>query len=661
MNDKTETNKLAQKCFHLLWELYKNDMEALDNMTSCLLQILSEYDSHGDAGSPLYNLPEDLGLVKRFFFPWNDYIGERSEAIAFFQKINHDRQLGNIPDERLSSDSVFPSSDLEAILQGLQLRLQALMQQAENVILNYIQNRLNTPYDDKDLLATCIGSDLATKFQSAQSNLSLLLFAVPGSGKTRSLRRLLSHNYGFYFQSCSVDTTPAGIHEPCRLPGSRDSASIWRFFQYVESHFEDKPKSASFWMTICFRNLVQWRIHMLSRFFILVAQHFPDLGHQVPSLLPLVWLDLQTSDAVDLFDQVLQLSCILPTSFMRPIYTAVRLGVDFSKDSLALIREHKLYFCLDEAQSDLSISTQYGMGAFVPQNLFDHWIFAFRECRQWCEQQQATSPSPAIRMVYSGTSLDIQLAYERLKTQSSLNYAMIAGGASNSLFEPIEKWSQYPLVDDDEGFGVILQDHGTIDIIREKFLANGENLYNHIVISARALRGRPRWFSQYAQAVNILLLSDCQDNTLGPGISAAAEMVYLQIINDLRARIQLLKGDQNRLRVVRSLCKVVVRCYLWDCPMTFPTEDGPTMIAEAFAAMNVVDGIESYYLAERAAAEAAWLEFSASDNGEPSMVDEELLEFLGHNEHDPRVFGKASEVYLAWVSVVRRIYHYYVC
>ena len=51
-------------------------------------------------------------------------------------------------------------------------------------------------------------ADLATitdgmKIPSSKAG-SLVLFAVSGSGKTRSIERLLSRHFGFYFQACFV-------------------------------------------------------------------------------------------------------------------------------------------------------------------------------------------------------------------------------------------------------------------------------------------------------------------------------------------------------------------------------------------------------------------------------------------------------------------------
>lgn len=641
-------------------------MDILDQMTASLFQTASEIYSYEPARPPFCDTPDHLRLIKSFFFPWDKSNRILSEAsFNFYRQVNGDRQH-ILNDERIlrccntltqpldASAEIFISSNLESILDTLHQRLQTSVLQARTEIQEFLKSKLNSPYGNMEIWSSSIGVDLTTAYHQNQENFSLLLFAVPGSGKTRSLRRLLSHHYGLYFQSCSVEPTSNGIHGPSRRPGSKDSNSLLKFLEHADSHSGVMPRLISFWITGCFKTLLKWRIHMLQQFVNFVG-HLSTLAHHNPNFFPKIWFDLQTSDQLDLFDQVFQLLCMLPTSFNPRHVAHSRRIWEFSVDSLQSTQIPALFICLDEAQADLGIQMQHNMASTGPENLFEHWIFAFRQVRE-DHQKSASKPSPTIiRTIYAGTSLEIQKVNESLQSRSSHYYAFLETSASNDPFEPVRKWSRFPLIENDSQFRALLIDQGTLTIIEENFSTISNDLCGIIVRSGIALWGRPRWSSLYAQAVNEVLRSNVpiDISILSARIQTAAKNVYIQIIQDLRERLQLLINDTSRRKVVLSLCEVVTKCYLWDRPIAFAEEDVPDMVADAFAVMKTIEGVESYYLAEKTAVDAAWTVFSHSINGSPSMVDEELNKFLGHHQHDNRLFGKAAEVYLAWVSCFR--------
>lgn len=272
--------------------------------------------------------------------------------------------------------------------------------QAITEIQRFLQSKADDSHNDEEIRSSSMGADLATSYQQNTHNSSLLLFAVPGSGKTRSLRRLLSQRFGPYFQACSVDSTFTGIHDTSRCPWSRDSNSLFKFIKHVPSQVLTEPLK-DFWISCCFQALVQSRLYLLSQF-IKLSESFPQFGERSPSLLPKFWFDLQTSDEMDPFDEMLQLSCIW-SAFGEAFLNLIFKGGYF-KDSMQAIQQPWVFFCLDEAQSDLKIQIPDSCGTLGPKTLFDHWVFAFRHAGRWYRkktgsQSQACANIPSFKIL----------------------------------------------------------------------------------------------------------------------------------------------------------------------------------------------------------------------------------------------------------------------
>jgi hypothetical protein len=110
--------------------------------------------------------------------------------------------------------------------QRLQNRLAKIVEKTKADITQFLGKNRYRQYQPSDS-HTINEVQLAEEIDSLKLKMpdasSVVLFAVSGSGKTRSIERLVSRHFGFFFQACSVPSRPQGLHDARRTSGSRDS------------------------------------------------------------------------------------------------------------------------------------------------------------------------------------------------------------------------------------------------------------------------------------------------------------------------------------------------------------------------------------------------------------------------------------------------------
>lgn len=127
--------------------------------------------------------------------------------------------------------------------QGLRERFDRTVTEARQTMKAFLEAKLEDPED--------ITEDYSLRDYSGETNLihemdlrkeeapncsSVLLFAVSGSGKTRRIEHLLSQNFGFYFQACTLpaDFALCGLHGPRKIDGAGDTSLLAKIMKHSE-------------------------------------------------------------------------------------------------------------------------------------------------------------------------------------------------------------------------------------------------------------------------------------------------------------------------------------------------------------------------------------------------------------------------------------------
>ena len=308
---------------------------------------------------------EDVDLIRKFLYP-SDWTQEDALAtdITYLSKLDsYRRDIMGIQDEELKNYTqnfielynrtllpfVEPSYDRRfwhwySYRSSLQNRFTECLKKTGQSIEQFLKDNRDRQHEDHS--SGAINEvDLATitdgmKIPSSKAG-SLVLFAVSGSGKTRSIERLLSRHFGFYFQACFVTLQPQGLHNAWRNPGSKDTLLLGKMIRFARSiHQGVREVNEASWVTKWLVSLINYRIAVFARF-LTVAKELPF----PMEFLPRLWFELQVSNREDLFDEGFQLACLtdIPLTVMKDAHELI-------EEQLGLAQ---MNFYLDEAQADI--------------------------------------------------------------------------------------------------------------------------------------------------------------------------------------------------------------------------------------------------------------------------------------------------------------------
>ncbi|PMD13487.1 hypothetical protein NA56DRAFT_694828 [Hyaloscypha hepaticicola] len=643
VRQEIRSRKSLNHPINLLFDLYHRNLRTLDAMITKLAIPLLPHQQY----SPPPQTPENLQLITDFFYPFGS---TPEDALAgdtiYLSQINTDRQnlgiqdkdLANYIDSRtrgFSQDSGHTyqtprlPGDGDRMWVTIQRRYEAQLQkhyrETEELISQFLDAFVAQSSHHQAAWPTHDASEfnLAAEISHVQTisprTRSFILFAVSGSGKTRSIQGLLSQHFGFYFQSCQVpfeDVT--GIHSAKRIPGSKDTLSLGKMIQHslavtngvLDVHHDD-------WISTWFHRLVENRVVVLDKF--LSTAKTKGIAE---TFLPKLWLDLQLNSKVDFFDKTFQLF-----SLINPGHNFCEM-MKVWESITPQWRKKKLYFCLDEAQADLT--TEVCMSGHKV-SLLNVWAWGLTGSIDSLHERWKTKKLEPL--IISGTSLRTTEAVEAVKNDGwPITLPVNLRETKSHVF------STFPAIKNSTQFIEAMQKHGLGNLVQ---FSNGSATYplNLILEHAIPLYGRPRWSVQYLERIKALP----NGPNFQEGIRNAAANTMAEVREDLQNRLRRL---QDSARLMEDLCRVTVWGDLLDRPTPFWNHFGPTMIQEAFGTIRKTTDKESqYFLEERLALDAAKEFFLAKM---PDLVHDMLGKFLEEQAHANTTFGKAAEYFLAW-------------
>jgi hypothetical protein len=682
-----DREKIDGQSFQLLWELYHNDVFKLNLMITSITvpRPANElYASH---------IPDNLQTLRNFLYPFGfskeddlannpillQIIGDDVQKAASLNdeqlKAFTDRARTAIPGysvdspERTTDLKLYRSPKWAQMKDTMDERFKDCLQAVKQNIMDFLRDpQTGRVYRGKRTLRSKELS-LLQNIGSTGSG-QYLLFAVSGSGKTRSIKHLLSKRFGFYFQACNLEPTETkSIYEPKRIAGSKDTVSLWRLIQFsksldVFSHKElfPSPLNFDFWTNDWIANLVECRLMVLFQYLDVVEELRIPHDDQ-----PKYWYDLQTSSVIDPFDDLFQLSCINPRIFYNRNWRNGESGIrSMLRGDLELAMNSGparikmggglgLMICLDEAQSDLEVTGALTSG--TESSLLSAWAAGFEisaACLGKIDLSCAT--------FYSGTSLRLQEAadnlqiahYSFLKIRTSYDHRRSIEWRNFQRNERIGRpfvISEYPLLTEAFQLETIIEELEVYTIIGNTEAK--QTLSRQLLRYWTPLKGRPGWSARYIKLVKSILSSkdvlSLSDTDLKNIVQHAANTTRGEIKQFLKDRLKQL---QRRTELIEDLCWVAIESDLLDEPKAFMDEHGPDLVSNAFAILKPARvGLQRYYLQESLAAEAIEEYFLREDS---VLVSRCLHEFIEARRHDMSALGKAAEWLLGWVSFVTK-------
>ena len=690
--------------FEFLFDTYWNDLPLLDAMIT-KFAIPQPYHQHYPA--LLKSESKSLDLIKDFLYPFRPGPEDAlSSDCVYLSKLDYDRQnilkitgdqLYQFTDKLRRLDSkdelyqhnvipTFPSL-LDASLSrrwssyrfNLENRFKSSLEKTTQDIRSFLDQNRSCQVESHDSEATN-EVDLATEIDDITAKSpdmrNIILFAVSGSGKTRSIERVLSRHFGFYFQGCNVPLQTKGLHSAQRNSGSRDTLTLGKMIQYAQEIIHQAGAiDERAWVSKWLFELLSHR-HFMLAIFLGVAKELAV----TPELLPRLWYNLQVNDEYDIFDEGFQLLCLLDE---RPTNNS-----EISDSANQMLKHKQMYYCLDEAQGDIDTRIHTSDGTTSLLSVWAEELSAISHNWGLIGEKRYETIHP---LIYSGTSLRTTDAVKAISFEGHLPH--FSGWRECCVL------SSFPLIRDDEQFKTAMSKHGLRDVVQggEK---DGKVLLGLIVQHAKPLYGRPAWSVRYLERVKRLLRQDCAEGMMEEIFREASNETVNEVKDNLKERLQELHLEgQNRL--VEDLCRVVVWSDLTDRPTHFWDDTGPKMIEQAFAVMRKIsnrkpskrrqsvrnpskqslpdekssndmlvgeqpseanlsekrpsdgndsDEISLYMLQERLALDAAkeYIMTARSD-----LVERYLGQYLQEHANTSGDYGKPAEFFLAWVSHVQ--------
>lgn len=659
----------------LLWELYSEEPAILDRAITSLTFPLPRHRIYD------VSLTQDLELIKRLFYP----LGSTAEDdlatdLAFLQKLSNDMhskfQLNDKTlRQKVDSKYVYLSPSWTQLGNNLNDELELHLSIMKQKIKHFLDDQTQrsdsgSPYPSEvDLMQIFSGIRTAT----------VLLFAVSGTGKTQSIKSLLSRRFGFYFQPCSLSSEYPGLHDPRRTTGSRDTLHLFKILNYVNELIDHNNYTPNLFSLI--RN---WLTRLVACRYIGLAQ-FLQLAKDtnIPkSSLPRLWFDLQTCDTIDPFSDLFQISIFFPSfdysssEFWKsddPFSNTFESALDTIRHGIqnSGIDQEKLYHCLDEAQVDAELRFPY-LASNNEFTMLSIWTLVLKIAQAWdplmiIPTLTGNTVVEEYPVIFSGTSLNIIHVEKTLRR--CLSPEEIGQIATAPRGVDLTAWrgaltythSDFPLVKTKQQFWSIMDSQGFLGYIRALCTKLGTRagevdsvagqLSDIAFTHGQIVHGRARWSVIYLQLLKTSLegTGALQRDEFELKAKDAARLAADQVKKDLIQRLSSLK---SRRTLMHDLCWAVIASDLLDRPTAFNSAESHKLITEAFACMEVWrQGDPKVMLKERLAVSAA-KDFFLSTDDMRQTVEKNLIEFLNLQQHDASSLGKAAEWFLAWVDII---------
>lgn len=439
----------------------------------------------------------------------------------------------------------------------------------------------------------------------------LLLYGVSGSGKTRSIERLLRKFWGYYLLpgNLSLNTQRSGdnLYDPRQEGYSRDSCLLWNLIKNRSNivpgiHIHEFPVLE--WS----RRLILSR-HLIFNEFLKVVKGRPE------AKTPANWLRFQKScSTFDPFETIFRLLLLV-------IDGPSDLGLSM-KHVDNVFKEETFIYCVDEAQCylDTTVPTQIDRTENLLQ-LFSQSIRGSLGVRTVDKDR---------RYVVSGTSLKLKETISTIKSRRQLSRSI---GSLRFDFNTCETFTDFPLLTSRQQLA---------ELIKENGLEEPEEL-KLIQEHGIRLQGRYLWSALYVGHLKEHLK---RYGNLNPtAISNAADTAMGEAKDSLKKRLlRLQKGKYDA--ILEELCWVVIQSDLLDKPIHFEKDGDHQMITEAFAVVEIREGSPIGTLKEQLAMDAAREWFR-----ETEMYHDILNKYLRFSTNDAGSFGKAAEWFLAFVRI----------
>ena len=357
----------------LLWELYWNNPTLLQEMLNKLTCKC------GGLSWPSKDLPTNLLAIIDVLYPHQNStkcpykLGVDEPCLAVLERDIYALLGAESQDTESMLRKVEAScGKWRQLTEVLEHRFDSYLFEAAATMRNFLADRLEELAPgrmDSDLSASSRETDLVETMQTSlaeNSQLSsILLFAVSGSGKTHCIRNFLANNCGFYFQACNLTPYLGKLHGPSKHDGARDTFLLAKMIEFAREVFrsrEDLGNHSIKHSSVFSRVIQHWLTSLIHCRLILLHRFRDEFNQQLNNaiesersvnldkfhrLFPQLWLEFQTlpsKNTPDCFESMFQLSCLLPTVAKKA--TAAR-------EELLQALQSPLYYCLDEAQSDL--------------------------------------------------------------------------------------------------------------------------------------------------------------------------------------------------------------------------------------------------------------------------------------------------------------------
>jgi hypothetical protein len=449
----------------------------------------------------------------------------------------------------------------------------------------------------------------------------LLLYAVSGSGKTRSIEHLLCRNWGYYFLPGNLgQTEQSNLYDAQPQGYSKDSYFLWKCIQNFDKIV---PRTD-------ITGIGSWNVSnriILSRH--LIFDRFLKAAARVPGKkTPANWLRFQKSCSnSDPFEGLFRLLLLINSGTDKLGFEMSNLEALFSGPDLTHY-PRTLYLCLDEAQCyfDTGIfSTSFG-GEYknylelALEDLLLRTSFSF--------------PFMDQRVVVSGTSLKV---HHIISTITKTQKLPDAGGKSR--YAKCKKVTEFPLRTDPEALEDLLQQWGALERLRPHL----SSIKHH----GTPLSGRYLWSSRYIDR----LVKESERRSIDlTDIRFAANESICEAKDSLKERLSRLSED-GHLTILEELCSVVIQSDLLDQPTIFQNDKDHQMISEAFAVVEKHENNLVGTLKELLAMEAA-IEWFRKEKWD--LYEKKVKAYLSFATNDPGSFGKGAEWFLALVRILLR-------
>ena len=641
---------VCNQIFNIFWELYQANPPKLNRFISALLQpLIDNYADYPPMTTPLLQLLYPHGAEPYDHLYWDSelldqlqqdidrQIPELSSTLEQCSQATLTLFSGSITDPveiEKESKKLYRSPNLTRLQQHLEADFKVQLQELDISIQKLVDDRITTLGFRQG--ANAPPTSHCGWGRSQLPNSSILLFAPSGSGKTRFIRKLLSAQFGFYFEACCLPAMSDSlkVHVARRNNGSRDTIAVVELLELSDSFTTEWHSwCQDEWIEDILIRLIQCRRRVFSRYITHVYGRLSETGFGEQALhhFAQYWLELQTDPNNDLFNRLFQHSFLTYPFTEFEEFLKASAEIDEGGYFSAFLKTRPFYYCLDEAQADLERT-------WGDCTLVGYWTRALRAI-----QNGSAEDATLGRGVFAGTSLKLRKALNEIET---------FGGELRNRDNTTLLINDFPLITK-ETFPQVMEEHQTMNYVEWRHKNSSVEeccLIDWITRSVTPLLGRPRWCVQYLCNVNQLLISE-GDQDLCYKIQSAADDTAKLIKNELTERLKNLwqRGSESRqnYELLQDICRVAIQCVFLDCSTAFMDADAPILISEALAVMQPdSEGQQRYQFAERLVVDAT-SEFFLTYGQD--MLEKSMNRMIESQQNDMCAMGKVAEVFLVWV------------